>query len=225
MIRTLNLWLFVALSALVPGFAPAADLSLKVEEKVPPQELPAEIKSALQGKSIRLTDGDKAVFEFWFRTEVPLSSTPAEPSKSLDSLKQAVLLGAVRIGSDMRDYRDDEVGAGVYTIRFGLQPSDGNHLGTAAFSYFAVLIPVKYETKVDGITDYKAMVKASSKDTSTGHPLILSLRPVTEMGSGLPVLKEPAPSHKSVRLILPGNAGEAKSQVVFDLVYEGKAKE
>jgi hypothetical protein len=216
--------LIVGLSALAPASIPAADLSLKVEEKAPPQELPAEIRSALQGKAIRLMDGDKPAFEFWLRSELPLVSPPAGPSKSLDSLKQAALLGAVRLGSDARDYRDDEMGAGVYTMRFGLQPSDGNHLGTAEFSYFAVLIPVKYDTKLDGIADYKAMVKASSKDTSTEHPLILSLRPVNEAGGGLPSLKEPAPSHKSVRVSVPGKAGEAKAEVIFDLVFEGKAK-
>ncbi len=204
---------------------PAADLTLKTEDKPPPMELSAEMKGALQPKSLSLLNGDKPAFEFWFRSSLPLAAAPESPAKSLDSLKQTAVLGAVRITGDARDYRDDELAAGVYTIRFGLQPSDGNHLGTADFAYFAVLIPSKYDPKLDGIPDYKAMVKASSRDTSTGHPLILSLRPVSSPPDTLPALSEPAPAHKAVRVRLPGKAGEAKADLVFDLVFEGKKKE
>ena len=226
MIRSLKFWLLVCLAAMASAApTPAADLTLKVEDKSPPMELASDIRSVLQGKSIRLVEGDKTVYEFWLRSELPLSAAPENSSKSLDAVKQAALIGAVRLGSDLRDYRDDEMAAGLYTIRFGLQPNDGNHLGTAEFSYFAVLIPSKYDAKLEGIADYKAMVKASSKDTSTEHPLILSLRPVADAKGTFPSLTEPAPSHKCVRVRVPGKSGDAKSEVVFDLVFEGKAKE
>lgn len=225
MIRTLRFMLVAGLSALATATVPAAEVTLKVEEKAPPQELPSEITGVLQGKSIRLSHGDKTAYEFWLRSEIPVTSAPESPAKSLDVVKQAALIGAVRIGSDSRDYRDDELAAGLYTMRFGLQPSDGNHLGTAEFSYFAVLIPAKYDARPDGITDYKAMVKASSKGTSTDHPLILSLRPVADGGGTLPSLTEPKPAHKSVRVRVPGKSGQSKAELIFELVFEGRAKE
>lgn len=205
------------------GAVRGGDLQLKVSPLAPPAELPAEIRPWLQTNAIQLLDGDKPAFEFWFRTDVPLTAAPASPAKSLDTLKQPDLVGAARVAKDSRDYRDDELPAGLYTLRFGLQPSDGNHLGSSDYVYFLVLVPAKYDAKPAAIHDYKTLTKASSKDTSTGHPLIFSLRPVAGAPGETPSLQQPAPDHKAVRLRLPGRAGETKAEVIFDLVYEGKA--
>ena len=203
--------------------ASAADLVLKVMDKAPPAALSAETRATLQNSAVQLLEGDKPVFEFWLRKEIPLAAVPGSPVKALDAIKQATLLGAVQISSDQRDYRDDEWPAGACTIRFGLQPEDGNHL-VRKFSYFAVLIPAKTDPKPDGIFDYKGMTKASSKETSTDHPRILSLRPVSVDAGTVPQLTEPAPAHKSVRVQVPAKAGASSGTIAFDLVYEGKAK-
>jgi hypothetical protein len=200
----------------------AADLTLKVAEKPPPKDLESSICAKLQTKAVQLLDGDKPVFEFWLSAEIPLASIPASAANALDAIKQATLLGAVAVSRDARDYRDDELRSGVYTMRFALQPQDGNHLGTSEFSYFAVLTPAKIDTNPDGITDYKTLVKASSKETSTDHPVILSLRPASTDPGEFPKLNAPAPDHKSVRVKVPARAGEEKADVTFELVYEGK---
>jgi hypothetical protein len=205
------------------GIAPAAPLALKATSAEPPKELNAAIRARLDPQAVQLLDGDKPVFEFWFVADLTLATTPASPAKSLDTLKQATFLGAVRVSRDQRDYRDDELKAGVYTLRFILQPQDGNHLGTSEHPYYLALTPAKLDTRPDGIADYKALVKASSKETSTDHPLILSLRPVTSAEGQWPRLNEPAPDHKSVRIKLPAKAG-AKTEpatLYFELVYHG----
>jgi hypothetical protein len=200
----------------------AADLTLKVADKEPPKELDASIRAKLQTKAIQLLEGEKPVYEFWFSAEFPLQSKPASAAKALDALKQATLLGAVAVARDQRDYRDDELHAGVYTMRFALQPQDGNHLGTSEFNYFAVLTPAKIDNKLDGIADYKTLVKSSSKETSTDHPVILSLRPASSDAGDVPQINTPAPDHKSVRLKVPAKAGDEKVSITFEVVYEGK---
>lgn len=202
----------------------AAELTLKVEDKEPPQEIDASIRSRLPAKAVQLLDDDKPVCEFWFSAEILLTSRPASVAKALDSVKQATLLGAVSVASDRRDYRDDELPAGVYTMRFALRPDDGNHLGTSEFSYFAVLVPAKLDTKPDGIADYKALVKASSKETATEHPVILSLRPVSSGEGEFPKLNEPSTGHKSVRVKVPAKAGEETMSLFFEVVYKGMGK-
>jgi hypothetical protein len=107
-------------------------------------------------------------------------------------------------------------------MRLALQPQDGNHLGTAEFNWFAALVPAKLDPRPDGITDYKSLVKASSKETATDHPLILSLRPAASADGDLPRLNDPAPEHKSVRVKVPAKAGEEKTSLIFEVVYEGK---
>ncbi len=200
----------------------AAELSVKMAEKEPPKELDASIRAKLQTKAVQLMDGEKPVFEFWFSAELPLQSKPAVVSKALDAVKQTTLIGAVAVSRDQRDYRDDELRAGIYTMRFVLQPQDGNHLGTSEFNYFAALTPARNDNKLDGIGEYKALVKASSKETSTDHPVILSLRPASSEPGEAPQLKAPAPEHKSVSVRIPAKAGDEKVNVAFEIVYEGK---
>jgi hypothetical protein len=204
----------------------AADLTLKIIDKEPPKELDASIRAKLQPKAMQLLDGDKPACEFWLSAELPLQSKPASLAKALDAVSQTTLLGAVSVSGARRDYKDNELAAGIYTMRLGLQPQDGDHLGTADFLYFAVLIPAKIDTQLDGITTYKALTKASSKETSSNHPVILSLRPAPSDEGELPKLVDPAPDHKAVRVKLPAKVvgKDEKTSLVFDLVYSGMYK-
>lgn len=197
-------------------------LELKVVDKAPPEELAAAIRARLQGKAIQLLDGGKPALEFWLVSELPLTSKPAGLAKALDGVGTATLLGAVNAPNPRRDYRDDPLPKGVHTLRLALQPQDGNHLGTAEFGWFAVLVPAALDPKPDAFTDYKSLVKASTKLTTTEHPVILSLRPATEDGAA-PKLFEPAEEHKSVRVSIPARVGkDEKTSLVFEIVYEGK---
>ena len=212
----------ISILLLAASFVSAADFAVKVTDKEPPKELDASIRGVLQSKAIQLLDGDKPAFELWLRKEVPLQAKPESAAKALEGIKQATLLGAVSLPASQRDYRDDEIPAGVYTTRFAFQPQDGNHLGTAEFSYFAVLTPVKLDTKLDGIADYKQLVKASSKETSTDHPIIISLRPPSAEAGDTPKIVEPAPEHKSILLKVPAKAGADAAPLAFEIVFEGK---
>jgi len=203
--RKPSLLLGTLLAFLQVNASTAAELVVKVSDKEPPKELDASIRAKLRTKAVELLDGENPVYGFWLSAELPLQSKPASAGKALDAIKQATLLGVVAVSRDQRDYRDDELRAGIYTMRFALQPQDGNHLGTSEFNYFAVLTPAKMDNKLDGISDYKALVKASSKETSTDHPVILSLRPASSDQGALPQLNAPAPEHKSVRVKVPGH--------------------
>ncbi|MCI0744250.1 MAG: hypothetical protein L0Y58_02490 [Verrucomicrobia subdivision 3 bacterium] len=208
------LWLFCAAIC-----AQAADLTLKVSDKPPPKELSEAIQKLLQPRAIQLLDGNKPVLEYWLVKELSTQSKPESVAKSLDPIRQATVLGAVNVATPRRDYRGDDVPAGVYTMRFALQPQDGNHSGTSEFGYFGVLVPTKLDQSPDAIAGYKALMRASSKETSTDHPRIVSLRPANSAEGEIPNLSSPAPEHKSVRVKIPGKEGEA---VVFEIVYEGK---
>lgn len=208
--------------ALTLAVSRGAELSLKVIDKAPPEIVDASITKLLKLQALQLADGSTAAWEFWWVNEVPLKSKPATAESSLSALQQATLVGVVNVPKARRDYRDDEIAAGVYTMRFILQPQDGNHLGTAEFDFFVALVPVKSDTKPDGIADYKSLVKASSKVNPGDHPLILSVRPSKE--SEAPKLTDPAPEHKALRVKMPGkvSGGGDKADVQFELVYEGK---
>jgi hypothetical protein len=214
-------WLMYSLMSLS-----AADLAVKVVDKEPPKELAPAIREKLQPKAVQLLDGDKLVYEFWFDSEIALKAKPDAANKALDAIKETTLLGAAAVSSSQRDFKDNEIVPGIYTIRFGLQPQDGDHLGTADFPYFAVLIKAALDTDVDGLSTFKKMTKASSKDTATGHPMVLSLRPVDSDQGEFPKLNAPAADQQGVLLKEPAKVAgsEQPMAIAFDFVFKGHGK-
>jgi hypothetical protein len=206
-------------------FAPRAfaDRVAAVEEE-PPVEVADSIREILQTTAIEIHKEDAPIYKFWFREEIPIGSpSDSSPDASLRALREGTLLGVVSVLQSQRDYRDDTISKGIYTLRYALQPQDGNHLGTAHYPYFAVLVPANTDDQLDRLTTYSAVVKASSRHTATGHPVSLSLRPPGEPPTSSPELTEPAPHHKAVRLQLPARVNDSKeaAHLEFELVYEG----
>ena len=205
---------------------PAAELTLKVTQKEPPKEVDESIRKTLQPTAVQLLDGGKPAFEFWLAAEIPLASKPESDAKAMEAIKQSAIIGAVSVQTDARDYKDSEITAGVYTMRFCLQPQDGNHLGTSEFLYFALLVNAKNDPKLDGLATYKSLARASSNGTANDHPIALSLRPVPSVNGEFPKLDDSLAEHKCVRIKVPVRVSGANesSSLVFDLVYYGKGK-
>jgi len=202
----------------------AAEATVKVVNKPLPAGLAESFRTLLQPQATQLLEGDAPLLEFWFPASWNLGKAYDAPSKGLGSLSDTAVLGAVVVHKDMRDYRDDELFPGTYTMRLGLRPNDGNHLGTSEFLYFAVLTPAKLDPSVEAIKTYKQLVKASRQESATDHPFILSLRPGTSDSGEFPRLNKPADAHKSLLLNLPASFEGQMSNVFVDLVYEGVAQ-
>ena len=115
--------------------------------------------------------------------------------------------------SHFRTYRDEDIVAGLYTLRMGIQPVDGDHLGTSEFPYYLLLIPHEKDTELDGLSTYDELVEASGEDTVTEHPGILSLRPLSSPEGDLPRLTEPLAYHKCIRLALSGKTSASPSAI------------
>jgi hypothetical protein len=209
--------------ALMWAVAPGAlgELTLNVVEKAPPEALADPIGAVLDHKAIQLLEDDALVYEFWFVKNLPLASAPASDAKALASVAQVTLLGAAVVHGDKRDYRDDDLPASAYTMRFAMRPNDGNHLGTTEFRYFALLTPCDRDTTLEGFPKVKALIKASSKDTPTEHPMSLSLRPPSSKDGEALAVYEPKEEHKAVRIELPATVEGEETTLTFEMVYEG----
>lgn len=206
--------------------SPGADLAIKFMEKAPPAEVDESIKNVLQSKAVQLSEDGKPMFEFWFRQEIPLKSNADSPLKAVQSIGETTFCGVISVEKTERDYKDSEISEGLYTARFGIQPQDGDHLGTSEFPYFLVLIPLKNDPKLNGLTAYKPMVRASGKATPSGHPVVWSLRIPASFEGDDPKLNEPVPGHKSFLVRVPAreSGSDKATSVVFELVYRGKGK-
>jgi hypothetical protein len=203
--------------------ATAADFSVKTADQPAPDKIAEPIRAVLSSKSVQVLDGDRTVLRVWFRKEIPLKSKPSSPASSLNAIAETTLLGAVSVeDTDLRDYKDNAISRGVFTARFVQQPQDGDHLGSADFTTFMLLLSPDTDKALDSFTKYTPMVKASGKLSTTGHPVVLSLRPAKAAESGAPALAEPVPEHRAIRLKLPGKTPDGESaELSFDLVFEG----
>ena len=212
----------MAAALLLCASSHAADFTLKTADKPAPRQISDSIRAVLQAKAIQLMQGEKPALEIWLRQEVPLKSKPASPNDALMAVNETALVGAIVVNeTSLRDYKDNEVPQGTYTARFEIQPKDGDHLGTAEFDSFVVLTDAASDKELNGLNTFKALTKASGKSTSSGHPVVISLRPAAAEGT-LPRITEPAPEHKAIRVKVPGKtAAGDKSDLVFDLVFEG----
>jgi hypothetical protein len=199
----------------------AAAFEVKQVEQAPPEGVSEAVSALLAPQAVQLIEDGRAVWEFWFVKEAPLTEPPATVSEGLSKVPEAALLGVVRVHRSQRDYRDDEVYEDTYTLRFVHMPQDGNHLGVSEFLYYVALVPVEKDQAPDALKTYRQVVKASGADTATDHPIVLSLRPVESGNAEIPELYSPLEDHEAVRVSI----GEAEAgQLIFGLVYSGHGK-
>lgn len=198
---------------------------VKVADSAPPAEIAEELRGLLDPKSFQLDPGNGLLYEFWFRKDLPLARKP-DAGDALAAIDETTFLGAVKVHKDTKDFKNDEVIAGVYTMRLGIQPTDGNHLGTSPFPYFAVLVPARYDKELKAISDHDTLAELSAQDTATEHPNILSLQPALEADyrtGDFPRLGEGGDNWKWIHFKLPATVKDAgeKVEIIFQLVYEG----
>jgi len=140
----------------------------------PPSELNAGISGLLNKEGVKISDGSKVVAEVWFRSSLPTGGK-AEDSKSFATVPTGALLGAIRFPATWSDRRGQKVPAGVYTLRYGLFPQNGNHQGAAPQRDFLLL--VKPGDDQDGSKDlsYEQETTLSMKSIGTPHPAVFSI--------------------------------------------------
>ena len=172
---------------------------------------------------LQLTAGDKPFFEFWLRKEIALTKMPPSEDLSAEALAEGTVLGALKVHEERYDFRDEEIPPGVYVLRLGIQPEDGDHLGSAPTRTFALLLPAEKDTKLetsshDDLMDHSATVNAAE------HPSNLNLQPVRRAPETYPSLGEHhRGDHKVLFIRIPAKVqGQDKAfTVTFAVVYEG----
>jgi len=221
-LKPLNFCAFLCIG-LLAATGVQAEWAVSAHSEAPPEEVAAFVIESLGESGVRITEKGAPVFDFWFVKDIPLSESPGENEAAWEKVKETTVVGAVKVHAPQRDYREDEIYEGVYTLRYGLRPVDGDHQGTSDYRYFFLLIPAAMDTSPTGIRNPNAMVELSSEDTATLHPVVLSLRPVEGAAEDdLPRMTTPIADHTAARILLQGQAEDSSYPIVFDLVFQGK---
>lgn len=141
---------------------------------------PAEIAAPLKGL---LADGGtcaqvgEASLTFWWVKALPLAP---DASGALEWAKVAegALVGAVQISTNFRDIRGRTIKPGLYTLRYGIQPANGDHLGVSPYRDFLLLSPAAVDQD-PAPTGHDGTIEMSKQTIGGSHPGPWMLDPPT----------------------------------------------
>lgn len=143
----------------------------------PPEAVAESLKSILNPAGVRVLNGQGNTWcEVWVRREIADSGQPASPEAVYPAFHSGVLLGLMRFPEGGTDFRGLPVGKGIYTMRYGVIPQDGNHVGAAPIVDFVLLIPLSEDTRApDAHLSSEELVELSKKASGTHHPSVINL--------------------------------------------------
>jgi hypothetical protein len=172
--RTLLSSLCIFITLLLPTIAFSAP---KVETIGPCTDsgVPELIRKALTDHGYRATLDDTSVVELWTRSEISGSANKSRDDATY-GLTPSTFVGVIHFGKNTRDYRGNAVAAGFYNLRYELQPSDGDHLGTSPTPDFLLLVPPGSDSDPAQNYSFEQLV-ALSKVITKKHPGVLNLAP------------------------------------------------
>jgi hypothetical protein len=216
----------LALALALVSWPLSAENKAEVVDSAPPKDaLSAEVAAALGPKAIKVTAGDKTVCEIWLAKTWTAKSDFAPTGAILYPLEVGELVGAVRYPDDAGDFRNQTVAGGVYTMRYGQQPEDGNHVGTSDTRDFLVLLPSKKDTKA-GPMAQEDLHKLSKEAAKSTHPAILSMLPTSDKPAAAPEVKHyPDRELTSLRVTGATKAGAKEGKLTIEFVLVGHAPE
>ena len=174
--------LLVSLATSIPATQGAA-LSASRHDLPPAVALAKPIANKLVAGGVRVivNRASPLTLDFWWVAALPLQAESGDLSWT--SVAEGALVGAVSIPSEFRDIRGRIVKAGVYTLRYGLQPSNGDHLGVSPYREFLLLSPAASDTD-PAPRGHDGTIEISKLTVGGSHPGVWSIDP--------PVAKEPA---------------------------------
>ena len=195
--------------------ASASITAAKHADPVPP-EIQAPVAAQLKPGGVRASV-DGAVLDFWW-AGVPLSS--AGPA-AWTAVPEGALIGAVKVSRAFRDIRGRVIKPGVYTLRYGIQPDNGDHLGVSPHRQFLLISPAA-DDRNPAPQGHDGTVELSKASIGGSHPGVWSIDPPAAQAAPLSVHKTDL-GHDAVIVEVPAvRDGAPVGALKFGIVLVGK---
>jgi hypothetical protein len=129
---------------------------------------------------VRIGDGESIVAEIWLVRSLSKREVAGDPlGVAFPQLAEGGLVGVMRLPSEWQHYRlGGRVAPGLYTLRYALQPADGNHLGLASTRDYLLLSRAADDTDAATIPSGDPLVALSKKAVAGAHAPVMALVPV-----------------------------------------------
>jgi hypothetical protein len=145
-------------------------LAAKPLSSAPPDAIAAPLRSLLSTTGATVSAG-AATLEFWW-----VSALPAKAAAEWGQVAEGTFAGVLRVTGPFKEIRGKTVKPGVYTLRLGLQPQNGDHLGVSPFREFLLLSPAEADTDPKPL-GFDGTVAISKQTVGASHPAALSIDP------------------------------------------------
>ena len=154
-----------------------------------PSELAPAVAQALASDVVTVTTGTTKL-EFWWVKSLPLREG-ATGAPSWADVPDGSLVGALRLGASWSDIRGFTVRPGVYTLRFALQPQNGDHLGISPNREFLLPAPAA-DDLTPAPVGYERRRGPGQEDVAPRAPRLDQHRPARQLGTA-PVGRDQRP--------------------------------
>jgi hypothetical protein len=136
----------------------------------------APVRQTLESKGYRLVLADGTQLgEVWLCSQLPEAPKKESAGILYSQLSESELVGVIHFPDATSDFRGQTVAAGFYTLRYGLMPGDGNHLGAAPNRDFLLLIPSASDPDPGAKFEFQKLMLLSRQASASKHPAILSM--------------------------------------------------
>ena len=220
MIRPFRTLLFALAAAVLAVPSIALEVS-RHKEPVPGDLAPAIAALLTAGEGARVTFDKNTALDFWWVKTLPMKAGSSAPAWA--DVDEGTLVGAVRVSADFRDIRGRIIKPGTYTLRYGIQPQDGDHLGVSPFREFLLLSPAALDTDAAPL-GHDGTIEIAKRTIGGSHPAVWSIDPpVADATAAVLSPHKTDLGHEGVVFEVPAaRGGTAAGAVKFGLVLVGR---
>ena len=212
-------------SAALWSIAGSVQAESKLEEITAlPEGVSKEIAALVDPQGQTVVGKDGAVCSVWMVKEVPTKANFKPTLNVKYPFAPGELIGVLQVQAKKKytDFRGQEIKPGVFTLRYGQQPEDGNHVGTSDLSDFLLAIPTAVDTDPKPIGPFKTLAERSAKTAGSTHPAIFSLLPGEKPVEKPTLTHDGDKDHTMLSVVLPAKGG---TKIALRLVVIGKSGE
>ncbi|MBC7820468.1 MAG: hypothetical protein IAG10_26585 [Planctomycetaceae bacterium] len=221
----LRMFVAVVVSASLWSMSGAVQAESKLEAVAAlPDGLSKEIAAIVDAKGQKVVGKDGAVCSVWLVKEVPMKANFKPTLNVKYPFAPGELIGVLQVQAKSKytDFRGQEIKPGVFTLRYGQQPEDGNHVGTSDLADFLLAIPAAVDTDPNPIAAFKALSERSAKTSGSTHPAIFSLLPGEKPVEKPTLTHDGDKDHTMLSTVLSAKGG---TKVALRMVVIGKSGE
>jgi hypothetical protein len=185
---SLRVLLVLCVATALSGLAAAQSYKVASSAAAAPDSLAAPIRAELSANTLTVSGASGPICEIWLAKPVqPATSPDTELGVNFGQISQGALVGAMKLDAASSDFRGQKIQPGVFTLRYMLEPVDGNHQGVSDYRDFLLLVPASLDTSA-AVMPTADLLNLSRKASGTGHPSVWSLVPPDTTPASLPVV-------------------------------------